>query len=76
MSDERERLYSRAIKERDSLPIRGQWAKAIQKERERKRKRKEEIRRMKCNVQIGMRKNFFKIPIYFWNDMWYYYFNR
>lgn len=46
MSDERERLYSRAIKERDSLPIRGQWAKAVRKDRERKRKRKEETKRM------------------------------
>ena len=42
MSDERERLYSRAIKERDSLPIRGQWAKTVRKEIKRKRKRQEE----------------------------------
>ena len=46
MSDERERLYSRAIKERDSLPIRGKWAESVRKEKERKRKRKEETKRM------------------------------
>lgn len=34
------------IKERDSLPIRGQWAKAVRKEKERKRKRKQETKRM------------------------------
>lgn len=46
MSDERERLYSRAIKERDMLPIRGKWAETVRKEKQRKRKRKEEIKRM------------------------------
>lgn len=46
MSDERERLYSRAIKERGSLPIRGKWAITVRKEKERKRKRKEETKRM------------------------------
>lgn len=46
MSDERERLYSRAIKERDSLPIRGKWAESVRKDKERKRKRKEEAKRM------------------------------
>ena len=46
MSDERERLYSRAIKERDSLPIRGKWADTVRKEKERKRKRKDEVKRM------------------------------
>lgn len=46
MSDERERLYSRAIKERGELPIRGKWAVTVRKEKERKRKRKEEAKRM------------------------------
>lgn len=46
MSDERQRLYSRAIKERDSLPIRGKWAESVRKDKERKRKRKEEAKRM------------------------------
>ena len=46
MSDERARLYSRAIKERDSLPIRGKWAESVRKDKERKRKRKEEAKRM------------------------------
>ena len=50
MSDERERLYSRAIKERDSLPIRGKWAEAVRKEKERKRRRKEEMKRMRMGV--------------------------
>lgn len=45
-SDERQRLYSRAIRERDMLPIRGQWAKAVRKERERTRKRKEDAKKM------------------------------
>lgn len=44
--DERERLYARAIKEREQLPIRGKWAYAVRKEKERKRKRKEETKRM------------------------------
>lgn len=46
MSDERDRLYSRAIKERDSLPIRGKWAETVRKEMERKRKRKEKAKGM------------------------------
>ncbi len=41
-NDDRERLYTRAVEEREILPIRGQWAKAVIKERERKRKRQEE----------------------------------
>ena len=39
-TDERQRLYQRAIKEREYLPIRGKWAEAVRKDRERKKERK------------------------------------
>ena len=35
--DERERLYQRAITEREYLPIRGKWAVSVRKDKERKR---------------------------------------
>lgn len=38
MDDERQRLYGRAIKEREYLPIRGKWASSVRKDKERKRK--------------------------------------
>lgn len=36
-TDERQRLYRRAITEREYLPIRGKWAVSIRKDKERKR---------------------------------------
>lgn len=37
ITDERQRLYQRAITEREYLPIRGKWAISIRKDKERKR---------------------------------------
>lgn len=46
-TDERQRLYQRAITEREYLPIRGKWAVSIRKDKERKRqeRRNKSIRR-------------------------------
>ncbi len=37
-TDERQRLYQRAITEREYLPIRGKWAVSLRKDKERKRR--------------------------------------
>ncbi len=37
ITDERQRLYQRAITEREYLPIRGRWAVSVRKDKERKR---------------------------------------
>lgn len=44
LSDERQRLYRRAIEERDSLPIRGKWASSVGKEKERKKQKQKEAK--------------------------------
>lgn len=44
MDDERQRLYGRAIKEREYLPIRGKWASSVRKDKERKKKERKEAR--------------------------------
>lgn len=38
ITDEKQRLYHRAITEREYLPIRGRWADTVRKDRERKRR--------------------------------------
>lgn len=40
MEDERQRLYARALKERENWPIRGKWAEFLQVKRRKERDKK------------------------------------
>ena len=42
VEDEWQRLYQRAIMEREYLPIRGKWAISVRKNKERKKKERED----------------------------------